>query len=242
MLRVVVREQGHEPLPPVDVEGDFVVGEGADARVRLPPGAGRVEVRASDVGDGKVLELGRYHVEIAPAPPGAVAASPQRTESLARELVRSMLGADAAPSLEIARGRLAGAKRALAPPESVLVVGRGDEAGWIVDDQELSRTHAEIRRGWDGVRVVDLGSKNGTRVGGKRVKEHELHDGDELAFGKLVMRFRDPAERHLSGPPAPSPSPSPSPSRRSSPASPIFWIAITICLLALAGLGWILTS
>jgi hypothetical protein len=228
VLRVVVCEEGREPLPAVDVEGDFVVGSGADARIRLPEGGGRAEVRAAD--GARELVLGRYRVTIAVAPAGVKASPPQRTESLARELVRAMLGADAAPALVIEGGKLAGARRVLAPPESVLVIGRGDEAGWIVDDGDLSRAHAEIHRGWDGVSVKDLGSKNGTRVDGTRVEEAELHDGARLAFGKLVMRYSDPAEQHLQAPPA----------TRST--SPIFYVACAICVLALAGLVWVLTS
>src|SRR6185437_1861680 len=92
-----------------------------------------------------------HRVRVAPAPEGA-SATPQRTESLARELVRSLLGANAAPSLEVERGEHAGAKRSLAPPESVLVIGRGDVAGWAIPDGDLSKAHAEVRRGWDGVR------------------------------------------------------------------------------------------
>jgi len=229
VLRVVVSEEGREALPAVDVEGDFVVGSAGDARIRLPEG-GPVHVRAADVGAGKTYELGRYRVRVEPAPAGAVAASPQRTESLARELVRAMLGANAAPILEIERGKLAGAKRALAPPESVLVIGRGDEAGWIVDDGDLSRAHAEVRRGWDGARVKDLGSKNGTKVGGKRVAEAELRDGDLLEFGKLAMRFHDPADRRLREPVH---------TKRTPPA---FYVALAIAAAAIAGLVWILTS
>ncbi len=241
MLRVVVREQGQDALPAVDVAGDFVVGEGDGARIRLPAGAGRVEVRAAEIGDGKTFELGRYRVEVAPAPAGAVAASPQRTESLARELVRSMLGADAAPALEIERGKLRGARRMLAPPDSLLVIGRGDEAGWIVDDRDLSRAHAEIRRGWDGVRVVDLGSKNGTRVDGERVGEGgaELHDGARVELGRLWLAFRDPAERHLRGGVEP---PRRSSTSTSTSTSAVFYVAIVICGLALAGLMWVLVA
>lgn len=230
MLRVVVSEEGREALPAVDVEGDFVVGSAADAKIRLPEG-GRTFVRAADVGAGKTYELGRYRVRVEPAPAGAVAASPQRTESLARELVRAMLGANAAPTLEIERGKLAGAKRALAPPDSVLVIGRGDEAGWIVDDNDLSRAHAEIRRGWDGVRVHDLGSKNGTRIAGARVAEAELRDGDLLEFGKLAMRFHDPADLRLREP-VPPPAKTPA----------VFYVALAVAGLAVAGLVWVLSS
>jgi hypothetical protein len=237
VLRVVVSEQGRDALPPVDVEGDFAIGSGPDVRIRLPAGVARIDVRAADIGDGKTFELGAYRVQVAPAPAGALAASPQRTESLARELVRAMLGSDAAPTLEIARGKLAGARRALAPPESALVIGRGDEAGWIVDDKDLSRAHAEIRRGWDGVRVVDLGSKNGTRVDGKKVAQAELHDGALIELGDLALRYRDPAERHMRGAAPERPSTS-----TSASASTVFYVAIAIAVLALAGLVWILAS
>ena len=63
MLRVVVSEQGAEAsLPPVDVEGDFVIGSAADAKIRLPASAAKpehVRVRAADIGDGQTFEIGR---------------------------------------------------------------------------------------------------------------------------------------------------------------------------------------
>jgi hypothetical protein len=153
------------------------------------------------------------------------ATPPQRTDSLARELVRSLLGTDGAPTLTIERGPHAGAKRLLAPPESVLVIGRGDEADWPILDEDLSRTHVEIRRGWDGVTVRDLGSSNGTRLAGKRVKRAALRDGQLLELGALAIRFRDPVEV-----PAVAPARLPA----------MFWIASAICALALAGLAWVL--
>jgi predicted component of type VI protein secretion system len=143
-------------------------------------------------------------VRVEPSPGGTAASPPQRTESLARELVRSLLGAGAAPTLEIERGPAAGATRALPPPESALVIGRGDDAGWVLLDEDLSRTHAEVRRGWDGVTIRDLGSKNGTIVDGAMVDGAGvmLRDGARIELGNVVLRFRDPAERHLRGEPA----------------------------------------
>ncbi|HTR56193.1 MAG TPA: FHA domain-containing protein [Kofleriaceae bacterium] len=254
MLRVVVSEQGADSLPPVDVDGDFVIGSAADAKIRLPASEAKpehVRVVAADIGDGQTFEIGRYHVRVAPAPAGAVAASPQRTESLARELVRGLLGGNAAPTLEIERGPHAGAggdrrgaKRTLAPPESTLVIGRGDDAGWILDDEDLSRAHAEVRRGWDGVWVRDLDSKNGTRVDGAAIRgETALHDGALVELGPVALRFRDPAERHLRGA-TPSPSSSPSPvSALVRPRNPfIFFAALAVMVLALAGIAWVLAS
>jgi hypothetical protein len=245
MLRFEVREVDGEPLPPVDLaEAVVVIGSAPDARIRLPAGAGTLEVRASEVGEGRTYELGRYRVRVAPAPAGAVAASPQRTESLARELMRNLLGAGGAPTLEVETGPRAGARRPLAAPESVLVIGRGDEAGWIIDDEELSRAHAEVRRGWDGAWVRDLGSKNGTRLEGEDVGERamELHDGAVVELGKLKMRFRDPAEAHLRGGPVQRSSTSTSTSTSTTHVSVAYYAAIAIAVIAVVGLVWILTS
>lgn len=291
MLRVEVSEAGQDPLPAVDIDDEIIViGSATSARIRLPAQAARREhVRVAggrwraladvkvdgepcdggEIGGGVTLEVGGYHVRLAPAPAGAMAAPVQRTESLARELMRGLLGAGAQPTLEIERGPAAGAKRALAPPESVLVIGRGDEAGWIIADKDLSRAHAEIRRGWDGVRIVDLDSKNGTRVDGQRVTREGLglRDGCVIELGPVVVRFRDPAEKHLQGD-APALQPlAAAERRRAAPAQPRraareqprgsaiapapapprpsalpFYAALTIGVLAVGALAWILAG
>lgn len=273
MLRVEVTEQGQPSLPAIDLEGAFTIGSDVAARVRLPASGTRpthvrvdgthwhavgpvtVDGAARDtgvIGEGVTLEIGTYRVKLGPAPTGATATPPRRTESLARELVRSMLGTDAAPTLTVERGPAAGAKRMLAPPESILVIGRGDEANWILADDDLSRAHAEIRRGWDGVRIADLGSKNGTKVDGDIVEEGEgvmLSDGATIELGKVVLRFRDPAEKHLRGnAPPPSrrtpttPPASSRPDAGSSASKLPFYAAITIAVLALGALVWIVSS
>ena len=210
MLRATVREEGQQPLPSVDVDDPIVViGSGPAARIRLPargaailPAHVRVEggrwhaegpvcvagaPRAQgEIGDGIELELGDYRVQLAPAPSGVPAAPPQRTESLARELMRNLLGDAGAPTLELVRGPGTPSRRTLPPPESRLVIGRGDEATWILLDEDLSRTHAEIHRGWDGTRIVDLGSKNGTFV--RITDEAPLNHGDYVFLGQQLLR------------------------------------------------------
>ncbi|HET7503071.1 MAG TPA: FHA domain-containing protein [Kofleriaceae bacterium] len=275
MLRFEVSEHDREALPPIDILDDVVViGSAPSARIRLPaevarPTHVRVEgqtwtllaesivggmVRAAgdsgSVGHGTVIELGKVRVRISAAPAGTPATPPARTESLARELVRSLLGDGAAPSLEIEHGTGAGTRRMLPPPEARLVIGRGDEADWVILDEDLSREHAEIRRGWDGVTVADLASKNGTRVNGAPVGAAPvgLHDGATLLLGNVALRFRDPAERHLRGepaiPPTPpraaAPVPVPAAPRRASPWPFIGFAAIAV--LAVAALIWVLAS
>jgi len=130
------------------------------------------------------------------------------------------------------------------------VLGRGDEATWVILDEDLSRAHAEIRRGWDGVTVADLGSRNGTRVGGARITAPtSLHDGDVVELGRTQLRFDDPAERHLRGaPPAvrvPDALPVVAPAMRAEapPASQAtIAVAVLIAALAAIGLVWILST
>ena len=273
MLRVEISEQAFGSLPPVDLADDtIVIGSTTSARIRLPATIARPEhlridgqtwtlladaklggmLRAAGdsgpIGHGITLELGPYRIRITVPPTGTDPTPPQRTESLARELVRSLLGEGASPTLEIERGTAAGTRRALAPPESTLIIGRGDEATWVILDKDLSRTHAAIHRAWDGVTVRDLDSKNGTRLDGTKLGPDpvELRDGATLTLGRLVLRFRDPAERHLRGEPL---LPTPSPARRSPPTPtdrpPSIWpflVYSTIAVLALLAAIWILAS
>ena len=73
--------------------------------------------------------------------------------------------------------------------EHAVVLGRLPECEITLNDPQVSRRHAEIRRDFDAFRLVDLGSTNGTLVNGSRVGEHLLEDGDEIRVGTAVLRF-----------------------------------------------------
>ena len=73
--------------------------------------------------------------------------------------------------------------------ETLVTIGRLAESTLVVDDPNVSRSHAEIRPQGTGFRIVDLGSTNGTRVNGERIGERQLADGDRIEVGPLVLRF-----------------------------------------------------
>lgn len=73
--------------------------------------------------------------------------------------------------------------------ETIVTIGRLSESTLVVDDPNVSRSHAEIRPQGTGFRIVDLASTNGTRVNGERVGERQLADGDRIEVGPLVVRF-----------------------------------------------------
>ncbi|MEM7449266.1 MAG: GGDEF domain-containing protein [Myxococcota bacterium] len=72
-----------------------------------------------------------------------------------------------------------------------MVLGRGTEASCRIDDSGLSRRHAKIRKVQDRFIIEDLGSTNGTWVGGRRLRGSQvLQDGDRIQMGRnTLLRF-----------------------------------------------------
>jgi pSer/pThr/pTyr-binding forkhead associated (FHA) protein len=82
-------------------------------------------------------------------------------------------------------------------PATSVTIGRSADRDFVIDDRTVSRHHATIRREGAYWVLVDLGSKNGTRVNGARVEGRALiKPGDEIGFGAASVRF-DPDDRRL---------------------------------------------
>src|SRR5262245_49111750 len=72
----------------------------------------------------------------------------------------------------------------------VNTIGRHPDNTIQILDRIISKDHAQIKRTTDGKFVLrDLGSLNGTYIGGERVQEHLLHDGDEISLGSTRLLF-----------------------------------------------------
>ena len=50
------------------------------------------------------------------------------------------------------------------------LVGRGEEANFVIDDEEISKLHCKIRAEASVCTLQDLGSLNGTRLNGKPLR------------------------------------------------------------------------
>jgi two-component system cell cycle response regulator len=72
---------------------------------------------------------------------------------------------------------------------SSLIVGRSSGADIRVDQETVSRAHAELVGDGAGVRIRDLGSMNGTWVNEVRVEEAELGDHDLIKIGATIFKF-----------------------------------------------------
>lgn len=68
-------------------------------------------------------------------------------------------------------------------------IGAHPENDLVLDDSSVSRQHARIEVDARGYRLIDLSSKNGTRIDSTRIAEAWLDNGSTLRFGRVSLRF-----------------------------------------------------
>jgi two-component system response regulator AtoC len=103
------------------------------------------------------------------------------------------------PMLLVVVGKLAGKIFPVGGPESI--IGRSPDAGVVLDEESVSRHHAKIVIDGAGMRLVDLGSRNGTFCNGVRVRERPLVDGDQIQLGDVVLKVAASGVGDPSAPP-----------------------------------------
>lgn len=104
-------------------------------------------------------------------------------------------------------GRIAAAAEQIAAPGHYLLFAEGEEVQTVsldrdwtrigrslaadvrLDDPTISRRHALIVRGPDGMRVLDDRSLNGVFVNGSRVEWQTLADGDQIVVGRYRLHY-----------------------------------------------------
>jgi len=91
------------------------------------------------------------------------------------------------PSLFVIQGRDQGHRFDV--DGAALGIGRDAANPIRLQDTEVSRRHAELRRADDGYELVDLGSSNGTYVNGGRIDIHPLKSGDQVQLGRTLMLY-----------------------------------------------------
>ncbi len=93
------------------------------------------------------------------------------------------------PCLRVLNGSFAGRLYRFTSAE--LTMGRAPDNDIVLETSGVSRNHARLTRTPDGgVLLTDLGSTNGTFVGGKAVSSHNLRDGDQIGLAtQVILRF-----------------------------------------------------
>ncbi|MBX3248396.1 MAG: FHA domain-containing protein [Myxococcales bacterium] len=205
-----------------------LVDEGSTNGTRVN-GALIAAARPKPLREGDVVEIGGFTIEVtlgATAAPTTI----EDTRALAMHLLRAALDPDAGrlapPRLTVLNGPRAGESLELPPAPSSVLLGRAESCDLSLPDADASREHASVVRDHRGVRVRDLGSKNGVAVNGRATREASLSDRDELRIGATLLVFEDPASPALEAvvaepeTPVEAPAPAPPPPEPGPPLEP----------------------
>lgn len=71
----------------------------------------------------------------------------------------------------------------------VVTIGRKADNDLRVDNLSVSNHHARVVKDGDRFVIEDDGSTNGTFVRNKRIRRHQLANGDEIQLGKHTLVF-----------------------------------------------------
>jgi hypothetical protein len=106
---------------------------------------------------------------------------PKQTKSRKRQPAAHLTDTKAIVSLDDRRYVLDG---------PVAVLGRSRECDCVLNDPNVSRRHAELRRGSTGDwQIVDLESTNGVKVNDRHVDASRLSPGDRVTLGTIQFTF-----------------------------------------------------
>jgi len=75
--------------------------------------------------------------------------------------------------------------------EDFLFIGRTSQNHIRISDPDASGQHCQIIKTETGYRILDLGSQTGTFVGGKKVKQADLVEGDVIRIGSVKIAIKE---------------------------------------------------
>jgi class 3 adenylate cyclase len=189
----------------VDDEDQNIFGDGVNLAARIqalaePGGIAvsravrdlvelRVEYSFIDGGEHQLKNVSRavqiFHVRHAQPP-----ATLGTTTRLVPQITLRFEGTDSSShkhAFEIALGKL------IARSQGMVIGRAADQCDLVVAHATVSRRHARILMSGDALQVEDLGSTNGTAIGGKMLKAGEpavLHAGNKLKLGDVDLLVR----------------------------------------------------
>ena len=91
------------------------------------------------------------------------------------------------PTLQVMNTHLQDREFVLSKP--VTIIGRSSSCDIDLNHTSVSRKHARIEEVDGAFNVLDLGSRNGTKVNGIDLPQAQLQPGDVLFIGEVQLRF-----------------------------------------------------
>ncbi|NOU31592.1 MAG: FHA domain-containing protein [Polyangiaceae bacterium] len=147
---------------------------------------------------GDMLRVGRVWVEVrvGHGPVALDAASATRDVALALIAgAMQAMGDDVTPRIQVVEGFDVGEELFLTDDEQGYTVGRGEETDLALADPDTSREHIRVTRKGAIVVVCDLGSKNGTWLGERRLppsRDVPWKSSAMVKIGRTVLALTEP--------------------------------------------------
>ncbi len=82
----------------------------------------------------------------------------------------------------------------------ISLVGRKEDCDIQIDDKSVSKMHCILVKSHDVLLLRDLGSTNGTRINGIRVRRATLLPNDLIQFANARFKFQILSEDHVGNP------------------------------------------
>lgn len=148
---------------------------------------------------GDLARVGRVWIELRFDAPATAGQTQLATKELALALVARALdahGEAGGPRLVVVDGPDKSQALALDEPARAYFVGRGHDADLVLEDADASRRHVQVVRRADQVLIRDLGSKNGSSLGGLPLatdRDRAWKIGEQLVIGRDVFEYEHPA-------------------------------------------------
>jgi pSer/pThr/pTyr-binding forkhead associated (FHA) protein len=148
---------------------------------------------------GDLARVGRVWIEFRFDAPAQTGQTQLATKELALALVAGALeaqGEAGGPRIIVTDGPDKGKSFALDEPARAYFIGRGHDADLVLDDADASRRHVQVVRRADQVLARDLGSKNGSTLGGAALavdRDLAWRIGEALVIGRDVLAYEHPA-------------------------------------------------
>lgn len=154
--------------------------------------------------DGDDIRVGRARLRVSFRSPSAAPKAAFSTQDIALAMVQGALiqsGTAVAPRVSVIEGPDRGRELVLYEERSY-VLGRDDDVDLKLSDDDASRRHTRVVRRGARLWVIDLGSKNGTRLDGRRLRPNVAEawsDTAVLELGRNQFGIDDPVSSALRG-------------------------------------------
>ena len=139
----------------------------------------------------------RVALGVAPGPDEPRDASVRHAREMLSRLSERAGAVTELRTFAVVGGPCRGMRLSLHPSKGRAVIGRGSDSDLVLEDRDVSRSHAEIVLSGGAVTVRDLGSKNGVIFHDARVPSVQLDFGDTVAVGKSTLLLEHPSESLL---------------------------------------------